>query len=361
MAEETGQKTKRGGMLAALIPGMLALLGPLAAAAGGLAWLCPVAALPVGLLLCKVWEPLGVEGLPRGLGSAFGPWVGKILMGAYLGWSVVLLVWAAGRYADRWMSVTPNEEARWLILAVGLGLCLWLGRGKGVALVRAGEVFLLWAGAALAFALLLSLPALDWKNLWPPEGAHWAGIPAGLAAVLSLNGLGIYGLCLPAGDAAGGSFRKTIAGCGVFGWLILTVIGALGPALAARGEEPFLLLLQGVAVPGAFRRGEAALMAALTLADWGLLSLLIWAGRSLWRELDPGLKGWGYWLPAAGAFLAAGVFSKQELQGALFENWLVIGNLIFGIGVPTAAFLLKWGKRSMEKNATCSGSQKQNQ
>lgn len=332
----------------ALVPGILGTLTVLAGSAGTLAWLAPVIALPVGLVLCRVWEDLGEKGLPLGLEGAFGKGPGKCLEALYLLWALFLSVERADGYARRLMTTTEGESVRWLYLGVGLALCLWISRGGGAVLARTGKLFFLAVTAVLTLSLLLALPGADWKNLWPPRTGDLTGLPAAAVTALSLSGYGVFALCLP--QRKGQRERSSawaVWSCAVFSALILAVVGAFGPALAARMKEPFLLLLQGVEVPGAFRRGEAALTAALALADWALLALLAWGCKKLWSSLTGLARGGG--VLTAGAFLAAGLLPRwPELQSGMAEM-VVWGNLIFGVGLPALGFLLKKGERGQKE------------
>ena len=326
----------------ALTPAALSLLPALAAWGGRLAWLGAVIALPVGLWLCSLWRTLGEEDLSRGLRRAFGPWIGGLFQALYLAWGLFLLAGSAQRYADRLMTTVQGEAVRWLFLGVGLALCLWLGRGDGAVLARTAKLIFLATLAVMGLTLILALPALDWRNLWPPAVGDWMGLPASVALTSSLAGYGIYALCLPGRQGDQMDTRPwAIGGCAALTLLIIIVVGAFGPVLTAQMAEPFLFLLQGVEVPGAFQRGEAALMAMLALADLLLLAMLAWGCKCLWRDLSRSRLQWvGEVLPA-GAFLLAGVLTGGETGVWFAQAVAPIGNLIFGIGIPAFAVLTR--------------------
>lgn len=332
--------------LTALLPGTLALLGPATARAGRLSWLSPLLALPAGLLLCLVWRRLGREDLSRGLEEAFGLLLGRFCQFLYLLWGLLLLAVSARRYAMRLMEALGEQDLRWLFLLTALGLCLWLSRGRGGVLARTGRIFFLTTAVVLVLILLLALPALNWQNLWPPGSGDFRGLPAGAALSLSLSGYGVYALCLPRRpEGRGKAWPWAVWGAlGVSG-LLFIVVGTFGPALILRMEEPFLFLLEGVRVPGAFRRGEAALAAALALSDLTLLCLLTRGCRALSGGLVPGLAPLGPWL-AAGAFLLAGCLPLGETLRSVAEEWVPLGNLFLGVLLPAfAAFTIKVRKK----------------
>jgi len=341
---------------AALVPAALGLLGPAVMLAGRVSWLGPALALPVGLCLCPVWGRLGRESLDRGLEEAFGRAGGKLAELLYLLWALALLTDAARRYSQRLLTVSQGEGARWLFLLAALGLCLWLGRGDGAAFARTGRLFFLAVGAALGLILLLALPGADWKNLWPPAGMDWRELPGSGALCLSLAGYGVYALLLPRreGDGLNRTWPWAAWGCGVLGALLFIVVGVFGPALTWQLEDPFLSLLEGVQVPGAFRRGEAGLVAVLALADIVLLALLSRGATALWRELVPVFPGLG-WIPVGAAFILAGVLPGLGQAWGQLVAAVPAGNLILGVLLPVLAVLTIEVRERRKKRATFCG------
>ena len=340
----------------ALVPAALGLLAPTVMLAGRLSWLGPVLALPVGLCLCPVWDRLGRTSLSHGLEEAFGPLGGKLAGTLYLLWALALLADAAGRYSERLLTVSEGEGVRWLFLLSAFGVCLWLGRGTGAVFARTGRLFFLAVGTTLALILLLALPGIDWKNLWPPESSDWRELPGSAALCLSLAGYGIYALCLPRreGNGVRRSWPWAAWGCGLFALLLFTVVGAFGPVLAGRMGEPFLYLLEGEQVPGAFRRGEAGLIALLALADLALLTLLGRGVMTLWSGLVPVFPGLG-WIPAAAAFALAGVLPSMGRPWARLWAALPGGNLILGVLLPVLSVLTIKARERRKKRAIFCG------
>lgn len=340
---------------AALIPAALGLLRPTVRLAGRLSWLGPVLALPVGICLCRIWGKLGERSLSRGLEQAFGGRGGKGVAGLYFLWGLALLTDGARRYSDRLLSIFEGETTRWLFLLGALAVALWLGKGKSGAFARAERIFFLAVVVTLTAILLLAVPGIDGRNLWPPEGTAWRGLPGGGALCLSLAGYGVYALCLPrrSGDEMEKTWPWAAWGCGLFAALLFVITGVFGPALVGEMEDPFFYLLEGVQVPGAFRRGEAGLMAVLTLADLVLLTLLSRGCMSLWRELVPVFPGAGC-VPVAVAFGLAGALSGMGRMWGRLEAVLPAGNLILGVLIPAVAILtIKSRERQRARSIFC--------
>lgn len=338
--------------LAAVLPPALALLGPLIVVAGRLSWLAPVAAFPLVLGIKRLWQGLNgsQNGLAGGLREAFGGVWGPIIAAFYLLWGHFLLWAAAGRYARRLSAALG--EGHWLYLAVGLALALWLGQGGRPLLARGVRVLLLCALTALALALVVALPGVERRNLWPVERADLAGFLPAVALTASLSGWGVFAPAVP-GEREGETAPSrtwiwTAVGCGALSLLLLAAVGCFGPALAARMDDPFLYLLEGVRVPGAFRRGEAALCALLIPGEVALQALLIRSCTALWGSLAPRWRGRGVGLTAGAIFLLAGWIGEGPVTG----NLLFWGGLLFGVGLPGLAFLRRKGGRGAEEPGT---------
>lgn len=338
---------------AALIPAALGILRPAILLGGRLTWLAPLLALPFGVCLCLVWGWLGETDLSRGLKGAFGGFLGGVSILLYLLWGLVLLTDSARRYSDRLLSVFEGETVRWLFLFSALGVALWLGRRGGGAFARTGRIFFLAVGLTLCGVLLLALPGMDWRNLAPPRGEEWWGLSGAGALCLSLAGYGVYALCLPrrGEERVEETWPWVVWGCGLLDTLFLVILGVFGPALAGWMEDPFLYLLEGVRVPGAFRRGEAGLIAVLSLADLVLLTLLARGCMNLWRELLSSISALGC-VPVAGAFLLAGFLPAMGPAWGWWESILPAGNLLLGILLPVLAVLTKRVRKGEGDRAT---------
>lgn len=342
-------------IMASLAPAALGSVTVPVAAAGRLAWLAPVLALPFGLVLCSLWKELGKESLSRGLEATFGRWLGKGAVGAYLLWGVFLLSVSARRCADRLTATVGQGDSRWLVLAATLAVTLWLSRGSdGASFARTGRIFFLAVTAVLVAVLLLALSSLRWENLWPVRRVEAAGLPTAGAAVLSLAGYGVYALCLPLKKGSRLQSETWIAwACGGLAALLLAVVGAFGPALVQEMDEPILYLLRGVGLPGAFQRGEAALAAVIALGDLALLALLEWSCGSLGRALIPRWT-WGRYPMGVLCFLIAGILPNRGSVLFLSEEVAPMGNMFFGVLLPALAVLTKTiQSRRAEQTISC--------
>lgn len=340
--------------MAALVPAGIGLLGPIVMLGGRLSWLGAGLALPVGMCLAPVWKRLGRDGLDHGLEEAFGRWGGVGAEVLYLLWGLALLTDSARKYSERLLTVSEGEGVRWFFLISALMVCLLLNRGGDDRFGRAGRIFFLVVAVALGITGALALGGVRWQNLWPPEGAGWWGLPGSGALCLSLAGYGVYALCLPVRSGEGGARAGVVWGCGALTLFLLLVIGTFGPVLAGRMGEPFLYLLEGVRVPGAFRRGDAGLLMVLALGDLLLMSLLGRGCMTLWKRLVSPFPALG-WLLVAGAFAVAGVLPGLGRVWAWLSARLPVGNLILGVLLPAVAVLTIKARDRRKRQATFCG------
>lgn len=302
-------------VVCALLPAGVNLLQAPVAAAGSLAWLCPLLALPVALLVCWAWA--GREDLP------LRKWAAPI----YLGWGVVLLWGTAARFAGRVERSIAGGARPWAVLAVTLALTLYLTRRSEV-LARAGRIFFPALAVLLVGVLLLDLPAMEWDGLLRASPADWEGLPLGTAWAASLLGYAVFGGLLPAEGQERTGLWCAGAG-GVLAALLLVTVGVFGPGLTLRMDEPFLYLLSGVGVEGAFQRGEAILYALAALGELSLFALLAHGCARLWESFCDR----GGWAPTAAGFALA-AFAPELGSGILTGPLGLVGGSVLGAGVP---------------------------
>lgn len=346
MAEEISRRDRRAVMAAALFPAAVNLLQGPVWAAGRLAWLCPLLAAPAGIFLGRLWRRQRGAFL-EGKGSAGR----QALRLAYLLWGVVLLWGSGARFAHRLAWSFGEEDPRGAVLAVTLALALYLAR-RGQVLGRVGRVLLPALAVLTVGVALLALPGLEREN-WLPAGAgELAGVPAGAAVVLSLAGYPVFGLFLPIEEKEGGASwwgwccAALTAGLGV-------LVGAFGPALVLRMDEPFLYLLGEAGLPGAFQRGEALLAAVAGLGDLCLLALVSFGAGRLWRGLFPAAGG-AAWLPTA-AGLALAWLEPETGTGFLAGVGGVACGMLFGTILPAVVILTEKVQKAEEEPSTFCG------
>lgn len=307
--------------------------------AGSAGWLAVLGALP--LLLAALWAGAGLcrdGGLCRTLGKV----PGTVLTVIYLLWTLLLLALSLRLSAAR-LAEVYGEGPAFFCAAALLAVAVWMGLGKTSAFARAGEIFYLALAAALVGVLFLALFKIEGSN-FSLAGSEIAALPgAGAAAAgLLLNGFPAAALYRKVAVHQHGRRRAVgwmMVFCAAVTLLLGAVIGCLGPRLTARLSAPFLIMVQGLGVKGAFQRTEALFAALWALSDLTIAGLLLHAWRELADQLRPGK--WSRWsvLPAAAIALAGGwtLFASLEKAREFCGRVLPAVGLILGLAVPIAA------------------------
>lgn len=303
-------------------------------------WLIVLGALPV--LLLAVWMCSRVF-FGRGLCAEVGKPLEYTIIIMYLIWIlfVLSLVFrlSAARLETIYTKVPP------IFFAVGVAaVAVWMGMGKAAALARAAEIFYLALTVLLTGVLLLALFKVEWGNLHPVE---WSKLPAG-----SLSAAGILLNVVPAavlGMRAPKTARNTrkvcgwvIAFCTAVTLVLVSVIGSVGSGLSARLDIPYLIMVQGLGVKGAFQRTEALVAAMWLLSDLILAGALLRAGN----DYMTGLKSeqWGRWSVPVVAVIAvtAGwlLFPERDSVWEYCSSVLPVTGIILGFVIPALLLLI---------------------
>lgn len=336
---------------AVIAPAVGVLPGVTARQAGIGAWLAPLMALPLALLLGRVLAKVNQCGLAETLVRRFGTKIGKSLIIIYIIWALALGSARLRLSGRRLLYTAQRETGLWFVPVVLVVLAVWLVCRKAEAFVRAAAIFSRILTAALLSMLVLTAVRIRPENLLPLWTGGFLPTLKGIVPSLGVLGYGVYAAFLWDGDGCAEFAGWRIAGgCGVLLWLQMAVLGNLGAELTAALEDPFLTLSKLVGAAGAFRRLESLICALWLLGDLALLALLLWSCRRMFGVLLPGRKDWVAVALATAALAAGALFVfRDAMLAQKFECGPALwGNLILGVGVP---LLLGLGAARSKKRA----------
>lgn len=310
---------------------------------GSSGWLLMLGVLP--LLLIALWTQSRVFGLPKGL-------LRGILYIMYMGLVFLLLVVSLRLCSIRLEYICGAVPGR-----IGTGaLCLaaiWMGCGRAAAFARAGEVFYLALAVAVAGVILLGAVQVEPANLIPSTSDIVSLPVAGLAAagiILNVYPTGVLGNKVTVQKKGKRKMVAwTIAFCVAVTLILVVVLGCIGPKLAARLPSPFLIMVQGVGIEGAFQRTEALIAALLSLSDFVLVGLLLHAWRALAEGVCPGKwERWSVFAAAPAVVLGWLLFPNGENVRSFSLRVLPATGILFGLILPIffcVIFLLRKGRK----------------
>ncbi|MEA4934337.1 MAG: GerAB/ArcD/ProY family transporter [Lawsonibacter sp.] len=310
--------------------------------AGKGAWLAPVAAIPLVLMSGWLLNRLSEEqGLALSIRARLGPVFGTLILLIYMVWGEVLLSLQLQLSARRLLSSGYRDGKLWFFLLAIAAMVLWIGVGKLSAFARAGQIFLAILLTTGAVVLLLSMFQVKPARVLPLWKEDVIPVLRSALPAAGVLGWGIYGAFF-LGQVKPEKNRGRWYGIfwGVGGCLLLAlsqwiILGNLGPALAARLNNPFFALAKSVGVKGAFQRVESVIASLWTLADLTMASILLLALRTMTKAIAPKVKEWmaaavGLGLATA---LAMTLFSSPsvEIWNRTLVPWV---NIILGLGMP---------------------------
>ena len=334
---------------AVLTPCVHLLPGALARMAGSAAWLSPLVALPGVLLLSALPGRIVREdedGFVDAVRRLLGRGAGNAVLLIYITWAVVLSGARLRLGGQYFLSAVGQEGRLWPVLLPVAAMAAWLAGKKPDAVVRAGAIFGRILGAGLIGWIGLTALGVRAENLWPLSPGSIPGALKAGGLTLGLLCAGIYGAFYPWTPSRGRSARAAALG-GAPVLVTVCVLGNLGAALAAQSEDAFLLLSRGVGLEGAVRRTESLAAALGLLSDLALAALLLGAGRRLIHLLTGDRAGMA---PAVAAVvLAATVFYRAESARRFALSAAPVGNLILGLGIPGALYLLEYRRKREER------------
>lgn len=331
--------------------------------AGKGAWLAPVAAMPLVLVSGWLLNGLsGEQGLAPSIRTRLGPVFGTLFLLIYMVWGEVLLSLRLQLCARRLLASGYRDGKLWFFLLVIAAMVLWIGVGKLSAFARAGQIFLavlLTTGAVVLVLSLFQVKPARVLPLWIEDVIPIlrATLPAAGALGWGIYGAFFLGQVKPKknGSRWHGIFWG-VGGCLLLALSQWIILGNLGPALAARLNNPFFALAKSVGVKGAFQRVESVIASLWTLADLTMAAILLLSLRTMTKAIAPKVKEWkasavGLGLAAA---LALTLFSgpSVEIWNRTLVPWV---NLILGLGVPCLLAVCSAFVKNSKRGSTSCG------
>lgn len=339
--------------------------------AGAAAWLAPLLAfVPVALLLVLAFRRPQQE-KRRDLGAALcaecPKGVGRLLCVLFLLWALFLLVINAARCSRR---LTVAEGTPEFFSVVVLLLAVWMAARSLPGFARSCEIFNLAMGVGVVAVLVLAATQLRPEYSILFETRELVQLPRTTLSVLGVVSVGLYALFL-AGDVTvrPGDRARVLRWSGLlFGALaalLLVILGCFGAPLVAVMERPFLQLVAGLGLDGAFQRLESLVSALWLLGDVALLGLLLFVVKRLTAVVLSRQESM-WWAIGAGAlaFLAGEALAGNETLLLFFQQSLLPGgSLVVGVLLLLCFFWVRWrekpqnvgGRKTVEKDVDKQG------
>ena len=347
MREDRLSRFQQGALLwcAMVSPMIRQAPGAAAAAAGRGAWVSAVFALPLGAVLGLA---LGRFFPRRGTLSFRG--AARLLPGLWALWTMFYAGFVLRAGADRFVSAVYPESEPWIFMAVMLALAVRAGLGSLRTLGRCAAVTAPVLGAMFLLVFLACVPNMESANLLPLTRSDAAGAAKGLWPLGCAMAVGVPLGALTAVRGRGGSARPfTLAflGQGLLALaLCVTTVGTFGPAMTARMNYPFFVMIRSIRLPHLLERVEALVAALWVAADFLLLALLLHAAAFSAALALRGCGGEkrpvGVWC-CAGLAALCGVFCAPTSIAlrTLGDVWIPRGHALWSFAILPGALAVR--------------------
>jgi spore germination protein KB len=271
-----------------LFPAMCAQLG------GRAGWLGPVIAAAALTLLAAALYAIFKNGAHGDLGDVFeaalGRAGGKIALGIYLAWTLLLYALYIRYYAERMTAtIFPQTDIRFFIVLMLVLVCA-AARGRLESFARFSEIAALIFTVVFAILFLFFIPSLKAENLLPL--APGDALPA---LKSSLPVISIWGYVTPffflgrhirdkseIRNHAGTAIVYLVA---VTALMLASVAGSLGYRAIARMPAPFFSATKLIRVVPSFDRMEAILLSLWVVSDFTTILALTFIGMNIAKRL----------------------------------------------------------------------------
>ena len=333
-----------------LLPNIVLLI------AGKGAWLSILLALPVAALLAKWLLQMSNEqtGLAEVIQTECGVWLGRLILILYLLWGEWLLALRLRLCAQRLLLAGERDGSLWFFLPVIAVLVLWMSRGKLVAFARTTQTFFWILLACTTLIMCLSLTQVKMEYLLPVWREDMQGILVGVIPVMGTLGYGIYGMFLL------GNLKREKRGSGGYetiGFLFLliaqqvVILGSFGVALTEKLSIPFFALAKSVGVEGAFQRVESMVAAVWMFADLACMGMLLYGMWNIAKGVysNTPQKSFVSCCVIPAVVIGAAAFSDGYTAEQMGREFVVIGNLIIGVGLPVLLCFIWHTKKVFNK------------
>ena len=346
-----------------LLPGLCARL------AGRAAWLCPIAALPVLLIVAWLMKKLTAnaaegENLAGLIRRGLGRWAGGAVLIVYGLWLVAYAGFSLRSSASRFIYTSYPGAPPWPFVIAGLVMGLFAVLAPVKALARASELFRWLLLLALAPILLLGLADVDFGSLLPVHPSDALPVLEGALPALGAGAFLIVNIgFLDRGPGALRGGRFSLAAALVMLLIVGVTLGRFGPELTGRFTYPFFALVRNTSLFGVAERIEALVTALWVFSDFVLFAFALSAGAGCLRlalGLAPEglserhgafeMRGgrWLIWLCAALAGLTAALIAPDSASLKLFSELVAPGlNLLAIFGLILPALLIGRARRKI--------------
>lgn len=259
------------------------------------AWLCPFISLaftyPIILIYQSIFKKYKYASFLEVIEDIFGIAVGKIVTIFYILFSTILLSSIIFNFADKLTaSVYPNVNIL-VFITVMLAAAAFVIRNGGIeVLARMNEIIIIVLLSVFFFLFFLAIKDIKISRLTPVS--HLDIIPLLKATVPVLGVWSQLTIIFLLSNYINNKEKiKKVCGLAMLALAFLTsimlilCIGSLGASTVGKTSVPYITMVKQISVFAALERLEAAEVGVWIIADFVLISLVLFAVLNLFKSL----------------------------------------------------------------------------
>jgi len=315
------------------------------------AWLSPIPAIIVFILLVLVWNSICKKHTNETLMDIYCDITGKIpgiiLSVLYFIW-LTLLTALYVRYSSIRLvvSVYPNVSMNIFSFSL-LAVIAYTLRYGLTTLARLSEIVHPIIAGTFFVLVLLVLPKLKFEFLLPLTYRNIFPVLNGSVSILGL--VAYFSFIFTLGDRITNkaAVRKTGLQTGVVLFLIFTsllimTIGSFSSSVVARTQQPFLVAVKEISLFNTLEKIESVIIVFWVTSDFVLISTFTLCALNIlkWlfklKDTKPLISIYLILLYVLSSYLARNLFELRQLSNILF----LPGNIILGLIIPMIAFMI---------------------
>ncbi|MBQ8830297.1 MAG: GerAB/ArcD/ProY family transporter [Oscillospiraceae bacterium] len=247
---------------------------------GKAAWLSPIVALPVALMLTALIHRFLKKSAPdEALGDmiikAVGSIAGRIVLAILALWLMFYTGFIVKSSAERLISsIYPNGQSGIFVITL-LAVGVYMATGKLKSLGRMTEIFAAVIGAILLIILVTAAFKIEPSNLLPVTVRDVDNIAVGAIPAANIIGIGAYAAFLKTGNEKAGRYKSVLIMTLIITAITVTTLGILGEELIGSLQHSFFVMLRDIELAGVLERIEAAVIITWVITDLVYVTILL--------------------------------------------------------------------------------------
>ncbi len=324
--------------------------------AGRAAWLSPLAALPLAVIVLKVIDAL-VGDAPPGAGlaemslGALGSVGGRVFCAALALWLSFYAGSVSRSASERLLSAVYPDGSGGILILIMTALAAAASLGTAKALTRTAELFLPLIASVLAVILLAAATDVETDYLLPVTWGDGGNIALGALPVFDVMGLHVYFLLMRGRVRADRPSRRFpfLAATALTALAVTAVtLGIVSDRLALRLQNAFFVVIRNIELLGVVERVESVLVAVWILTDYVMLAALIFMASDIWRVVFRAKRrGLFVWASAATAAVCAFLIAPDAFALTKWTDFIIplVNMTVTTLAVPVVLAVYRRRRR----------------